>query len=111
MLFQKNLSKFIFISVASVLGMLGIAVGGGSYINYAARQDATRFCEEITMGETLGLVGARYEKQGGQFQHADNRGLGYTFVFPGFVMDKAYCDIGLDHNGQVISKHSYLQAD
>ena len=89
--------------------ILGCAVFVASivYANWSAEKRAREFCDEIPIGSDISTATAR----------ANHRKIlwgpyrGYTFYFPGFIFDKAVCEVDVDQHGKVVKKGSAMEYD
>jgi hypothetical protein len=85
----------------------GAFAGCIAYANWSAERGARGFCGETPIGSDISAATAR----------ANDRKIlwgphgGYTFYFPGFIFDKATCEIWVDRNGKVISKSAAMEYD
>jgi len=90
-------------AVAGPVGVIGA-------VNWYAEYQADSFCTELKEGagmpEALSLAATK-----GLHHHYSVEGQRYRFVFPGFSMDKAYCEIALDASGRVLNAKSYFLSD
>jgi hypothetical protein len=81
------------------------------YLDKAAEYDAKTFCARIAIGSDITFPVDQAEKQGDWRHYWSDDKMRHTFWFPGFVMDKAYCDVNVDKAGHVTSKHAEMLYD
>ena len=77
------------------------------YANWSAERRAREFCDDISIGSDISAATAR----------ANHRKIlwgpyrGYTFYFPGFIFDKAVCEVEVDQHGKLVKKGSVMEYD
>jgi hypothetical protein len=94
------------VSFVIVVG-LGAIVGFVLYSDWSAERKAQAFCDEIDLGSDISttIVKAKDRKiLQGSYQ-------GYSFYFPGNMFTKAVCEVSVDKNQKVASKHSKMEYD
>ena len=109
---MKN-SKLVIAGVIASLLPIGI-FAFGYYLNWSAENDARKFCDAIALGSDVTIAITKFEQRVGEkgvLHYSTTKEKGETFIFPGLVMDRAYCGVALDENGKVIAKHSELTHD
>lgn len=108
-----------------LLSLLGIVCAYIWYANESAEKDAWYFCERMSLGSDIAAGIEKFEKATGykkapggkvsalhygfpQEGFAKNK---HTFIFKGFMLDKAYCDVSLTADGKITGRNSYFQYD
>ena len=87
------------------------------YANAAAERHAQEFCAGIALGSDVQAAIATFGKQAGTLdQHyaylgQGNAGGRHMFRFMGGGWDRAYCELTLNSDKQVIAKNAFFLAD
>jgi hypothetical protein len=121
---------FTLVKITAIAAMTLIAIPGTLiafvwYANRSAEREAREFCDGIAQGTDIALAIAKMEKQTGFEKRAGEKtsvrhvgfpdeGLAknsHTFIYPGFIFDKAECTVWLDQNGKVTSSFSKMLYD
>jgi hypothetical protein len=97
--------------IGLVVCLFGLPLGSAVLINLLAEGQAQAFCDASKPGSTISAALARADQQGLPFHHEGVDGRQHTFVFRGFVMDKAYCDVFFDERGVIQSTQVQFQHD
>lgn len=103
----------------------GLLFGYIWYANWTAESEARVFCERTRLGADIGFTVIEFEHEigyrkvpGGKVsvRHYGFPEQGFakdkhTFLFNGFMFDKAYCDVSLNPDGKIIGKQSFILYD
>jgi hypothetical protein len=103
--------RWILRSVIGLVLAVAIAfsalVGAVLYANWSAERSAREFCSMIPIGSDISAATTVATSKG---IHWGSYG-GYTFYFPGFIFDKAVCEVSTSKEGKVISRRSEMEYD
>lgn len=102
-----NIVAWIFV----VLMCLSIFPAFIIYLNWSAERDAEVFCNRISYQSPISDAILKAEQIGLKHHYWLDNKMGYSFVFHGFVMGKAYCNVILTKEGTVTSKTTEFQDD
>jgi hypothetical protein len=91
----------------AIVAVLGTMVACVSYLNWSAESKARAFCDSVAIGSDISLAVERAKDK--KLLYGDYQG--YTFYFPGLMFDKAVCQVSIDSNRKVTSKHSEMEYD
>ncbi|NHZ44669.1 hypothetical protein [Massilia aquatica] len=108
-----------------LLSLLSVLCASIWYANASAEKEAWNFCERMPLGSDIHSEIEKFEKDigyhkvpGGRvsashygFPEAGFANNKHTFIFKGFMLDKAYCDVSLTDDGKIIGKNSFIQYD
>ena len=94
-----------------VLTCLSIIPAFIFYLNWSSERDAEVFCNRISYNSPISDAILKAEKIGLKHHYSFSNKMGYSFVFHGFVMGKAYCNVILTKEGTVVSKTTEFQDD
>lgn len=115
--FKRSMLKFsrqlLKILLAMVI-VLGLIMAIPEFMNRRAEASAQAFCTELKPGSEIAWAVARFETaEGGRdsMHYAGADGKSHSFVFPGFVFDRAYCEVELDANGKVKAVQAVFRYD
>lgn len=114
--------------VKCVIGILivpGAILAFVGYANWSADRAAQVYCDGIPLGSDISVEIEKFENRigykkepGGKvsvrhygFPDAGFPKDSHTFIFNGFMFEKAYCDVALSPDGKVKSKISGFQYD
>ena len=104
---KKALKVLLGLGVIAVL-FFGSIAGLVAYLNWSANRGARNFCADIAIGSNISVTVAKAKErkilQGSSGQE-------YTFYFPGFVFDKAVCEVVVNPGGTVVSKGHVMEYD
>ncbi|MDQ1834515.1 hypothetical protein [Massilia scottii] len=129
MLSLSESKKDVVYSVLKVA--IGIIVVPGAalafvwYSNWSAERSARVYCDGIQLGSDISVQIEKFEKNIGYKKESGGkvsvRHYGFpqerfpmgqhTFLFYGFMFDKAYCDVSLSPDGKVTAKNSFIHYD
>lgn len=106
------------------LAILGVLALPASCITWAvvadslAEREAHAFCDDIPVGADLAPIVTAFDREHpGSSSKVSARHYavpewpGHRFMFPGVMLDRAYCDAVADPQGQVVSKNAYILYD
>ena len=122
---MKNIARKamkVAITLITVISSVALLI---LYSNWSAEKDAQSFCHGVPLGSDITVEIMKFEtKIGDKLEPGGKvsvRHYGFpeegfpkghhSFLFKGFMFEKAYCDVSLDENGKVVSKRSYMQYD
>jgi len=103
---SRELLKILLGVMFGLALMAGLLFGIPAGMNWHARKQAEEFCSGIKRGADLTALAAGFDKAAGE-QHilhyeADD-GASHTFLFEGFMFDKAACRVAMDKNRKAVS--------
>ncbi|WP_157778543.1 hypothetical protein [Massilia violaceinigra] len=95
------------------------------YSNWSAERSARVYCDGIQLGSDISVEIEKFEKNIGFEKEPGGkvsvRHYGFpqerfpmgqhTFLFNGFMFEKAYCDVSLSPDGKVTAKNSFIHYD
>jgi hypothetical protein len=109
--FSRELLK-ILAGVALGLAVLaGLLVGVPAGMNWNAEKKAGAFCESVKRGADVSAMAANFEKNleksAGEriLQYDADDASSHTFLFEGFMFDKAACRVAMDKDRKAVSAH------
>ena len=105
-LVSKSL-KIIALAISVVVVACCAIVACIGYVNWSAERNARTFCDEIAVGSDISIAVERAKDRHLLWGPAG----GYTFYFPGFVFDKAVCEVAVNREGKVTSKGARMERD
>ena len=103
----RELAYPFVILACAIVAVVGTAVACTAYLDWSAERQAKAFCNDVPIGSDISLAVERAKDK--KLLYGDYRR--YTFYFPGMVFDKAVCEIWIDPNRKVTSKHSEMEYD
>jgi hypothetical protein len=122
---NKRIARTLVKSAIILICVPGILLGYIWYANAAAEMNARVFCDGIPVGSSITSEIAKFEKDIGYRQEPGGkvsvRHYGFpqegfstdshTFLFYGFMSDRAYCDVSLSADGKITARNSFMQYD
>ena len=110
---KKHLYTFVKIVIA-IISVPVILIVLDRYANWSAEREAQVFCDAIEPGSDISLAITKFEKKVGKKDALHYRSAEdnvHTFLFPGFMFDKADCSVSVTPDGKTISKYSQMLYD
>ena len=110
---RRRYSMFVK-SAFAIISVPVILIALVEYINWSAEREAQAFCDAIEPGSDISLAVTKFEEKLGKrgaLHYGSVEDKGHTFLFPGFMFDKAVCGVSVASDGKAISKYSQMQYD
>jgi hypothetical protein len=104
---RKKIVKIVLAIILVVIIFCGAVVASIFYANRSAERRSREFCDEISIGSDISTATVRANSRKILWGHEDR----YTFYFPGFIFDKAVCEVTVNQHGKVISKSAEMEYD
>jgi hypothetical protein len=103
---SRELLKILLGVVIGLAMLAGLAYGVPAGMNWNAEQKARAFCDGVKRGADVAAMAANFDKSAGE-QHilhyeADDASS-HTFLFEGFIFDKAACRVVMDKDHKAVS--------
>ena len=111
---------FIVASITATIVLLAFALGGSVFLTvWLVDRQARRFCDETPIGSDISDATARANAikiiwgASDKYYHNAPKGAGspYNFYFIATFEDKAVCEVSIDREGKVTSKHVEIQSE
>jgi hypothetical protein len=106
----KKRARVLFIVAAVIVIPPTYLVGSVAYTNWSAERKARAFCAATQPGSDIHAAIARADEM--KVYHSGDVASGsQSFMFPGYFVDTAYCDVTVDGQGRVVSTHAEMLYD
>ena len=104
----KNKFAIVISTVMLVVILFCVAIVASIYYaNRSAERRSREFCDGISIGSDIYTATVRANSR----KILWGRAGGYTFYFPGFIFDKAVCEVTVNQDGKVVSKSAEMEND
>lgn len=104
-----ELLKILLGVVLGLAGLAGLVFGVPAGINWSAEKKAGAFCESIKRGTDVTALAANFQKNAGEqhiVQYEAEDASSHTFLFEGFLLDRAACRVTMDGGHKAVSVHT-----
>jgi hypothetical protein len=105
---KRNISSgYVMARTLAAIGLFAVTtIGFAMYPNWIAQREANAFCAEIAIHSDVVTAINKMNEIRQPHHYWIEKKTAYRFVFRGWLVDFAYCEVALNNDGKVVKKRT-----